>query len=442
MTTDAVFDSPAVPGVPLPAFVQTLLWAGWPMEFLERAQERYGDVFHIHTLLFGKEVVLAHPEDVKEVFTGDPDQLRAGEANQPLEPLVGPRSVLLLDGPEHLRQRRLLLPPFHGERMLKYAAVMRETTAEDLARWPRGAVFSLHPHMQRVTLDIILRTIFGAEDPRDLTDLRAALSKVLDRLGSAFSTIATIPPLRFHLGGFSPWAIFQREMAAADKLVYARIAKRRAEGPREDVLSLLLSATDEEGKPLTDPELRDELMTLLVAGHETTATMLCWAFDLILSHPAVRDRLVEEVTGAEDPQRLPYLDAVLKEVLRMRPVIPAVGRRLSAPLTLRGRHYPTGTLLVPSSYLVHHNPEVYPDPKVFRPERFLDRKSDPYTFFPFGGGVRRCLGMAFAQFEMKVVLAEVFGRVKLKKARPGPAKVTVRVFTFAPEKGVEVVLEG
>jgi cytochrome P450 len=208
------------------------------------------------------------------------------------------------------------------------------------------------------------------------------------------------------------------------------------------VLSLLLSATDEEGKPLTDPELRDELMTLLVAGHETTATMLCWAFDLILAHPKVRDRLVEEVTGAEDPQKLPYLDAVLKEVLRMRPVIPAVGRRLSAPLTLRGRHFPAGTLLVPSSYLVHHNPEVYPDPKVFRPERFLDRKSDPYTFFPFGGGVRRCLGMAFAQFEMKVVLAEVLGRVKLRKARPGPAKVTVRVFTFAPEKGVEVVLEG
>ena len=438
-------DLPA--GPPLPAVVQTAIYLTRPLEYLAWARRRYGDVYTVDTLLFGPEVILAHPDDIKRVFTGDPDVMHAGEANAPLEPLLGPRSVLLLDGPEHIRQRRLLLPPFHGERMVAYGRQMRDAADRMVDRFPRGRAFSLQPHMQRATLEIILRTVFGAEDEEEIGELRVVLANVLDRITSPVSAVATLPAMRRDVFGLSPWAYFKRQVARADALVYARIERRRAAEPRDDVLSLMLQARDEDGRPMTDAELRDELVTLLVAGHETTATMLCWTFDLLLSHPAVLERLEREVAGAGgEPAamaRLPYLDAVIKEVLRLRPVIPAVGRRLTAPVELRGRKLPAGALLVPTTVLAHYDPAIYPEPHVFRPERFLDAKPDPYAWFPFGGGARRCLGMAFALYEMKIVVATLVARLgqRLRKARPAPARVRIRAFTFAPEGGTRVVVD-
>ncbi len=439
------------PGPALPAVVQTLLYLLRPTSFLGWCHERYGDLFTLDTILFGVEVVVCHPEDVRRVFTGDPDVLRAGEANTLLEALVGKRSVLLLDGAEHLRQRRLLMPPFHGERMVAYARTMQETTERVIAGWPRGEVMPLHPSMQQITLEIILRTIFGAEEAGELGELREALAGLLDRISTGLSSLFLAPSLRFDLLGLSPWERYKRDRAYTDGLIYRKIAKRRTEllrgERRDDVLSMLICARDEDGQPLTDEELRDELMTLLVAGHETTATMLCWAFELVLADPRVLERLLAELDGVtrEDGvpspaelAKIPYLDAVIKEVLRLRPVIPAVGRVLKEPMELRGRRLPEGTLLAPSIYLVHHRADLYPEPHAFRPERFLEKKADPYAFFPFGGGIRRCLGMAFALFEMKIVLGTIFSRLTLAKARAEPAAVRVRTFTLAPDRGVLV----
>ncbi len=431
------------PGPPLPALAQTLAYLARPAEFMDTCYRRYGDCFTIDTLLFGVEVSIARPDDIRRFFTGDPDVLRAGEANAALGPIVGPRSILLLDGAEHLRHRRLLMPPFHGERMLSYAATMRAVTEEAMARFPSGGEpFALYPFMQGITLDIILRTVFGMDEGERATALRRALLTVLDRLGRPSAALAIAPALQRPFFGLSPFAAFQRDMRRADALIYAQITRRRAEGSsagaRTDILAMLLDARDEGGAPLTDAELRDELMTLLVAGHETTATMLCWAFDLILTDPRVHRILDGELAGAADPVANDYLDATLKEVLRLRPVIPTVGRKLSQPLEIAGHTLPAGVLVMANPYLTHRLPDVYPEPTAFKPERFLDKKPDPYAWLPFGGGVRRCLGMAFALLELKVVLATVLGQVKLRKARP--ARVALRAFTMVPADGAEVVM--
>jgi cytochrome P450 len=432
------------PGPPLSATATTLAYLARPVEFFEQCQKRYGNCFTIETLLFGVEVAVVRPEDIKQIFTGDPDVLRAGEANGALAPVVGPRSVLLLDGPEHLRHRRLLMPPFHGERMLAYADTMRGVTEEALRNMPVGRPFAIQPAMQGLTLDVILRTVFGVDEGEHLTALRQALLRVLDRLGHPLASLALAPAFQRPFFGLSPWDAFQREMRHADQLIHAQIARRRAppsDRPRTDILAMLLEARDEEGKPLTDAELRDELMTLLVAGHETTATMLSWAFDLILGDARVKARLLDDMASCADPSQSAYLDATIKEVLRLRPVIPAVGRKLQEPMEVAGWALDKGTLVVPSIFLTHRLPDVYPDPMAFKPERFLDTKPDPYAWLPFGGGVRRCLGMAFALYEMKVVLATILPRVALRKARSLPSRVTIRGFTFVPADGTEVVID-
>ncbi len=436
---------PLPPGPPLPAAAQTLAFMLRPLDFLEQCQRRYGDCFTIDTLLFGVEVNFAHPDAVRQVFTGDPDALRAGEANAALEPLVGARSVQLLDGAEHLRQRRLLMPPFHGERMLAYARTMVAITQEAIARLPVGRPFALHPYVQGITLDIILRTVFGVDEGEHLVALRGALTRVLDRLASPLASLALAPGFQRSFMGLTPWDAFLRDRRHADDLIQRQIVRRRASAgdgeKRDDILAMLLDARDEAGAPLTDAELRDELMTLLVAGHETTATMLCWAFDLVLADERVHHRLLAEIDGGGDPTKLEYLDATLKEVLRLRPVIPAVGRKLAAPTEIAGYVLPAGTLAVPSTYLVQRHPAFYPEPTAFRPERFLGTKPDPYAWLPFGGGVRRCLGMAFALYELKLVFATVLAEVRLRKAHRAPARITLRGFTFVPADGAEVVVE-
>jgi cytochrome P450 len=445
---------PLPPGPPLPALAQTALFVTRPVEFLEYCHRRYGDCFTVDTIIFGREIEIVHPDLIRRIFTGDPDVLRAGEANSILGPLLGPRSVLLLDGAEHARQRKLLMPPFHGERMVSYAQTMLEITDRVAESWLKGQRFSLHPHMQRITLEIILRTVFGLEEGSHLDDLHEALTHILDQQSKPVTAFFTSPPLRRSFFGLTPWDKFLLAVQRADDLIYRQIRRRRAEAKgaaAHDVLAMLLDARDEQGNGMTDGELRDELMTLLVAGHETTATMLCWAFDMILGDARVRARLLAELDGARaaesDPDfgaiaRLPYLDATIKEVLRLRPVIPAVGRRTKAPLSIGGYDIPAGELLVPVSLLTHRLPAFYPDPETFKPERFIDTKPDPYAWFPFGGGARRCLGMAFSLYEMKIVLARVLSRVALRKRTQKAATVALRGFTVVPKGGTEVIVDG
>jgi cytochrome P450 len=438
------------PGLPLHAALQTAFYAARPIEFLELCERRYGDAFKIHTLMFGEEACFSHPEVVKQIFTGDPEVFRAGEANAPLEPLLGPRSVLLLDGAEHLRQRRLLMPPLHGDRMTAYGKTMIEVTERTLAGLGRGVKVKVHPFMQRITLEVILRTVFGVENEERTRALGEALVAVLDRQTSALGALTMLPALRHELFGLSPYGMFKRDVARADELIFREIAARRAQAPGQDVLSLLLQARDEAGQAMTDRELRDELVTLLTAGHETTATALSWAFDRLAHDARVQGRLRAEIDaavgdagGSPGPAslaRLPYLDATIKEVLRLFPVVPAVGRRIAALATIGGFDLPKGTLVIPLVYLANRHPSAYERPSSFFPDRFLDKKPDPYAWIPFGGGIRRCIGMAFALYEMKAVLATALAKFEVLPAHTEPAGTTLRAFTHAPKGGGEVIL--
>ena len=443
------------PGPSAPAIVQTLQFLASPGTLGVELWKRYGDVHTVKNSAMGTLVVLVDPELIKQVFTGDPDVLHAGEANRSLELLVGDRSLLLLDGPEHLRHRRMLLPPFHGARMQAYSETMRVITEEALDAWTEGESFALHPTMQSITLEIILRTVFGVDPGPRHDELTAGLTTLFGRMTTSLGMLMMIPTFQRNLGPFTPWAAFQRDKAHVDELLYAEITERRAEladpggRRRDDVLTMLLEARDEQGEGLSDRDLRDELMTLLAAGHETTATSLCWAFERILNHPEVEARLRAELAGvahnhaitAEDLPRLEYLDATIKEVLRMRPVIPTVARMLKAPIKLGKWELPAGVLVAPAINVIHQREDLYPEPERFKPERFLGKKQDPYTYFPFGGGTRRCIGMAFALYEMKIVLATVLRRTKLKLPRPGPLSIQLRTFVMAPRDGTRVIFE-
>ncbi len=440
------------PGPRLPAALQLANWIVRPLPFLDRCRARFGDVFTLDVLGFGRWVVLASPQAIREVFTGDPHVLHAGEANWILGPVVGAHSVLLLDGAPHARQRRLLLPPFHGERMHAYASVMREETEREVDAWPFGEPFRLHPRLQSITLNVILRAVFGIQDEATHARVHDDIVRLLD----TFETpITFFPFLHRDLGPLTPWRTFRARLDAVDREIYAEIARARAGPPealerRTDVAALLLRARDEEGRPMTDVELRDELMTLLAAGHETTATSLAWAFDQILAHPAALARIEAELDaltgGGERPlgpgelARLEYLDAAIKESLRRRPIFPIVVRRLATEATVAGHALRAGTIVAPCIHLAQRRPDIYPDPDAFRPERFLGVKPDPFAWLPFGGGDRRCIGMAFALYEMKVVIATVLGRARLELAG-SPSRVGRRGISIAPAGGVRVVLE-
>lgn len=414
---------------------------------LLECRQRYGPLFTLRLGEIGTVVLVSEPEHIRRIFTGDPDQMHAGEANVVLRPLVGDHSVLLLDGAEHLRHRRLMLPPFHGERMRVYAATIQAVTERTLARWPEGEAFRLHPHAQSITLDVIMRTVFGLNSGPELDDLASTLRRLLSRTESRFSQLAMLPALQHDWGPWSPYGRFVRDRARADDLIYHVIARRRrAREQGDDVFALLLTAVDDEGRRLGDVELRDELMTLLVAGHETTATALCWLVERVLAHPGVYARIGSELDevlagsrlAPEHVARLGYLDAAIREALRIRPVIPMVGRRLKSRLTLGDYDLPAGIVVAPSIYLTHRDPELYPDPEAFRPERFLAARVDPYAWLPFGGGIRRCLGMSFALYELKVVAATLFSAMSLELAQPTPVRVVRRSITFAPELGTRI----
>ena len=423
------------PGPGLPTVLQTLRWGFRPMRFMEDCRRRYGDLFTVRILQGGTWVFLAHPDHVKQVFTGDPKVFHAGEGNEILLPLVGDHSVLLLDEKPHMRQRKLLLPPFHGERMERYGELMREVAEAEVHRWPRGEPLELLPRMQAVTLEVILRAVFGLVAGARLDELRASIQALLVDVMDPFSAglLALLGPRRFR-----KLPMVRQTLAPSNELIYDEIARRReAEDleEREDILSLLLQARYEDGQAMSDEELRDELITLLVAGHETTATALSWAVERLVRHPDKLARLREEVRAGEPA----YLDAVIKETLRLRPVLPAVARQLTEPVEIGGYLLPAGVRVAPCIYLVHRRADVYPGPYEFRPERFLEQPAGTYTWIPFGGGVRRCLGASFALFEMQQVLGAIVGRLELGAVRPDSERVRRRQITLAPSRGGQVV---
>ena len=439
-------ETPLPEGLPprpsLPRWQMSFGFMLWPTRFLEECWRTCGDWF---TLRPTRERILAvtvDPGVVREVFQGDPERLRAGEGNVVLEPLLGTGSVLLLDGREHMRHRKLLLPPFHGERLRGYGEVMREVAEHHVGRWPRGRRFGVLASMQDVTLEVIVRTVFGVRDAERERPLGPALRRVIDVVGSRRRVLG-LALTQGRGGPLSPWGRFLEHRRQADELLFDEIARRRARAESEhgtDVMSLLLAARDEDGEPLSDQEIRDELMTLLVAGHETTATALAWTLERVTREPRVLQRMVSERrAGGEE-----YLDAVIKETLRLRPVVPAVARRLAEPMEFGPYRLPAGVHIAPSIYLLHRRPDLYPDPEAYRPERFLgDAAPGTYEWIPFGGGVRRCLGAAFAQYEMKIVLQTVLDHVAVRPA-PGrrPEGTVRRAITFAPSRHGRVVVDG
>jgi len=389
----------------------------------------------------------SRPEDVKEVFADDGNLLHAGEFNLSLRAFLGEHSVLMLDGGEHMRHRKLLLPPFHGERMHAYGQTMLDIADASIDEWPLHTPFALHGYMQWITLQVILRTVFGVDGAARLARFDRVITEQLD--------IAAWPPLLIpfmqkDLGRFSPWGRYVRKRRDTDEMIYSEIRERRAAGSqgRTDILSMLLEARDEQGAPMSDVELHDELVTLLVAGHETTATALAWTFRWLLEMPELASRLRTELARAEEAgpltadaiSKLELIDAVARESLRLQPVIPLVGRVLTRPARVGGYDLPAGIGVVCSIYLAQRRADTYPQPDRFDPTRFLGKKFSPNEFFPFGGGVRRCIGMAFALYEMKMVIARIVSRTTLALAATRPVSVVRRSITMTPSEGLRVRL--
>jgi cytochrome P450 len=423
------------PGPTAPAAVNLLRLLERPLPSLLGWRERYGDLFTVRYPLFGTGVYVCDPDAIRELLTGDQSDLLAGEANAPLAPVLGERSVLILDGREHLRQRRLLLPPFQGAAIDGFRQVIREVTEAELGRWREGETVVLRDRMRALTFEVIARAVFGVAEPARIERLRHALAAVIEMQMVFFLPAA----MRHDLGAWSPWGQFRRRLAAADALVYEEIRRRRGEpdlDERGDVLSLLLRARDEDGGEMSDIELRDELMTMLLAGHETTATALAFAFDLILREPSVVARLREEADAGDDR----YLDAVVSESLRLRPVIDANERTLTTPRTVAGWELPAGIRVYPAILVVQLREDLYPEPRRFRPERFLQGQARPYSWLPFGGGIRRCIGAALAQAEMAEVIRTVVCRVEIEPVRPRREPVVLRGITMVPRHGTPVAV--
>jgi cytochrome P450 len=417
-----------------------MLWLTRPVQVFESCARRYGDPFTLRLLLAGDLVYVADPEVVREIFTGDPAVYHAGEAYILMEPVGGPSSLFLLDEQRHLRMRRLLLPPFHGERLKGWAPLIEEMTEREIERWPLGEHFRLRRSTEALTLEVIMRIVFGIREPERAAELRRLLPRLFE-VNVALAPSFVMPRLRRDLGPWSPWGKFVRLRARIDELLLDEIGHRRREmedgADHDDVLSLLLGARDEDGRGLSDAELRDQLITMLLAGQETTASSLAWAFERLLRHPAVLERLEAELReGGTD-----YLDAVIKETLRTRPVAAHVARRLTEETAVDGYRLPAGTVVAPSIYLIHRSPDLYPEPEAFRPERFENGGPDHYAWIPFGGGVRRCLGAALATLEMQVAIPTILRSVRLRPARPEPERITPLGVTLVPSRGAEVVVE-
>lgn len=424
------------PGPPLPAAVQAgLLLKAWP-QFVSACRRRYGPTFTLTVSGVGRIVYVDRSADVKTVFAGDPAVYRAGEANAMLAGLLGTSSVLVVDGDVHRDRRKLMLAPFAAKAVARQASVMSEIAAANIASWPVGVEFPVAPKMSQLTLEVILRTVIGAGDPDRLTALRAVMPKLLSV--NAWHTLAVASPA---LQRYRPWRSLRRRLDEADRLLYAEIADRRADprlGERTDALAMLVRA-DDDGATLSDRDLRDQLMTLLVAGHDTTATALTWALERLTRHPVLLQRAVAAAV-AGDREGDDYLDAVCKEVLRIRPVVFDVGRILTEPTDIAGHTLPAGVMVAPGIGLIHADPAVYPDPETFDPERFVDGTPGPTAWLPFGGGNRRCLGATFALVEMRIVLREVLRRVDLATTSARGETQRTKGVILVPRRGGRITV--
>jgi len=435
---------------PGPSFFATLDFVRNPFKFLDACARRYGDWFTLRVPGVAPFVFTSDPAAVREIFLGDPAIFWAGKANRPLGAFMGERSLLFLDGPAHLHDRRLILPAFHGERMQAYADTMRSIADAEIDRWPIQQPFPLHRAMRAITFEVIMRTVFGLRDDPGAALIRKTLSKLFALYASRLGTLFALPTLQIDLGPLSPWGRAIRLHREFSRLLFAVVHERREAGapPRGDILSLLLLARDEHGAPLDQETLRDEMLTLLLAGHETTAASLSWVINRLLTNPEVAERARAEVrsvtgaepTGAEHVNKLRYLEAVINETMRLDPVIPNAGRELQAPVTIAGRELPAAVVVAPCIYLTHRRSDLWEEALRFNPERFLNSRIDPYTFFPFGGGTRRCIGAAFATYQMKIVLAQILSRVELKPVPGYTASLERRSIAFAPSRGLPVVV--
>jgi cytochrome P450 len=428
------------PGPRAPGWFQALGWALRPTALLREAERRYGEIFTLRGIGDGGSmpyVFVSEPAAIKAIVTGDRDALRAGAARgfDLFEPVFGPNSILLLDGATHLRQRKLMLPSFHGERMQSYGELIVAETERRMASWPRDRPFELQEEFQHITLDVILRAVFGFDAGPALDEAREHIQKWLKMLASPG---AMVPVLRNTFGPGRSWTPAARTRERIYRSLYALIRERRADprvGERDDVLSMLIGARDEHGEPMTDDELRDELVTLLLAGHETTATAMAWAIELLLTHPEKLAALRADLPHGDD-----YLNAVIHETMRLRPPLPLFDRLVCEPIEVLGHRIPRGTVMACNIFGAHRRPDVYPDPLEFRPERFLDDAPETYSWIPFGGGVRRCLGAAFALYEMRIVLRMVVERTAPRAVEPQPSHYFRRAIVLGPRSGARVAL--
>jgi cytochrome P450 len=438
------------PGFGHPRVLQTLRFSTRQIQFVFGARRQLGEVFRFKGMIDDEVIVVtSHPDHVKSLFTAAPELTPSLTGESPLRPIVGPNSVLTLVGPQHMRQRKLLLPPFHGDAVQRYTAMITEAAAREIEQWPLRKPFPLAPAMQAITLDVIMAGIFGVEGtPRKGTPerrLRDAIRRVVN--------LSTLPLAQFveliNIGRTEPVGPIKRIVGVLDRYLYAVIAARRRDGDaadRTDILSLLLLTRDEEGAPMTDEELRDELLTLVLAGHETTANSLAWAFERLLRTPHAYDRLREEVRAGDRAgdgsaeAGAAYVEAVIHETMRSRPVIPMIGRRVTVPWQLGEWRLPASSAVLISILLLHHREDVYPRPFAFLPERFVDVKPGTYTWVPFGGGIRRCLGATLAMAEQRVVLRAIAQRTDMLAADPAPERARHRNVTMIPAHGTQVVL--
>ena len=412
--------------------MQTVMFLRYWPRFVSACERRYGKVFTLRVVPVGPLVYLSDPDEIKKVFAGDPSVFHAGEANALLGGLLGDSSVLVIDDDLHRDRRRLMLPPFHRDAVAKQLDVMTEIAAQYIAGWPVGEGFAVAPKMSQITLEVILRTVIGASDPERLAALRAVMPRLLN-VGPWASLAIAKPELQRR----RPWRAQWQRFEDADRLLYAEIAERRADpclAERADTLAMLVRATDEDGRMMTDRELRDQLITLLVAGHDTTATGLSWALERLTRHPAILEKAVRAADSGDDE----YLDAVVKETLRIRPVVYDVGRVLKEPVELAGYQLPAGVMVVPGIGLVHSNSDVYPQADRFDPDRMLGATLTPTTWLPFGGGNRRCLGATFAMAEMRVVLRETLRRVDLAPTTAAAERQRVKHVILVPRRGARV----
>ncbi|HKJ36737.1 MAG TPA: cytochrome P450 [Solirubrobacterales bacterium] len=432
----------APPVIGLPRALQVLRFSQRQIEFVFRARRELGEVFRMRSVLPGGPVLTSHPDHVKSLFTAAPDDVPSLTGESPLRPIVGPNSVLTAVGPRHMRQRKLLLPPFHGEAIERYTAMIEEATERELDSWPVGEPIALAPRMQAITLDVIMAGIFGIEgSPEPGTEEHRFRSVIKALVAASTMPGAELAEL-MNVGRTEPVGLTRSAVGVLDRRTYALIEKRRGEGSegRTDIMSLLLETRTEDGEALSDRELRDELLTLVLAGHETTANSLAWAWERLLRNPAAHGQLNDAVRGGSDEERRDVIEATITEAMRSRPVIPMIGRRVQRPWQLGDHGVPAGTPVGMSILLLHHRPDLYPDPFQFRPERWLEHKPGTYEWIPFGGGIRRCLGAALAMAEQRVVLEAMARRLDLVADDPEPEHARHRNVTMIPARGARAVV--